>query len=431
MWKEGERAKKRLKGEVDEGWVVINEEDEEEEWDEEALEAQFSETVRYSVVNSYTSAITELYSWQFDSKGPPPPPIRGAKLSAILQSVRRDENLRKRVNYVDRGLYTITAGYDIKGLKRAISWCWEAAAITPGSAESYLRTAADHLLGLYYYHLLPGPLTDRPVGHSSVTRGENRRDVQLTDRMLIELEDEGPIPHEAVPCMVITMHQGKMNQFRKVEYMGCLRNINPILCPLSALAFYFFFRWGMDGATSFPSFRQPEDYYELFALPGSVTVPARPLSYRTQWDWEQRMFKAVRIQSKEKTHSARKQAARHAELYGVPESEIRRAGRWNTDALTGVYLSYLPRSFMRTIAGFPKEGRGYFLPRAQHTPDEALCSRIWPVADVWLARMEAYHPDRQDNKVVRCDLTGSGFLRLLHVLQEVLLQDLVVLRVTI
>ncbi len=38
MWKEGERAKKRLKGEVDEGWVVINKEDE-EEWDEEALEA--------------------------------------------------------------------------------------------------------------------------------------------------------------------------------------------------------------------------------------------------------------------------------------------------------------------------------------------------------------------------------------------------------
>ena len=47
MWKEGERAKKRLKGEVgevDEGWVVIEEEDE-EEWDEEALEAQFSETI--------------------------------------------------------------------------------------------------------------------------------------------------------------------------------------------------------------------------------------------------------------------------------------------------------------------------------------------------------------------------------------------------
>ena len=59
--------------------------------------------------------------------------------------------------------------------------------------------------------------------------------------MLIELEDESPTPHEAVPCMVMMMHQGKMNQFGKVEYMGCLRNIDPVLCPLSALAFYFFF----------------------------------------------------------------------------------------------------------------------------------------------------------------------------------------------
>ena len=183
----------------------------------------------------------------------------------------------------------------------------------------------------------------------------------------------------------------------------------------------------MDSATSFPLFQQPEDYYELFTLPGSVTVPAQPLSYHTQWDWEQRMFKVVRIQSKEKTHSARKQAAWHAELFGVPESEIWRAGRWNTDTLTGVYLSYLPRSFMRMITSFLKEGRGYFLPRAQHTLDETLCSRIWPVADVWLARMEAYHPDRQDNEVVRYDLAGCGFLRLLRVLQEVLLQDSVIL----
>ena len=34
----------------------------EEEWDEEALDALFNETVRYSVVNSYVSAITKLYA---------------------------------------------------------------------------------------------------------------------------------------------------------------------------------------------------------------------------------------------------------------------------------------------------------------------------------------------------------------------------------
>ena len=94
----------------------------------------------------------------------------------------------------------------------------------------------------------------------------------------------------------------------------------------------------------------------------------------------------------------------------------------------GAYLSYLPRAFIRSIAGFPKEGKGYFLPRAREVPEETLCLKIWPKTNVWLKRMEAYHLGRADNKVVRLDLAGLGFLRLLHALRVILLQDLVILR---
>jgi len=55
--------------------------------------------------------------------------------------------------------------------------------------------------------------------------------------------------------------------------MGYMRNTNPILCPLSAIAFYFFNRWGKDGAESFLSFWQLEDYYGLYVFPGSIKVP--------------------------------------------------------------------------------------------------------------------------------------------------------------
>lgn len=161
MWKDGERAKKRQKtavrGKAAVGAVgaagAAGEEDikkeEEEIWDEEALDALFNETVRYSVVNSYVSAITELYAWQSQMEGKASPPLRGAKLSAVLESVRRDEDRMRRVNFIDRGLFTIAGGYDVKGLKKAISWCWETGSKMPGSVESYLRTAAEHLLGLY------------------------------------------------------------------------------------------------------------------------------------------------------------------------------------------------------------------------------------------------------------------------------------------
>jgi hypothetical protein len=183
----------------------------------------------------------------------------------------------------------ITGGYDVKGLKKAIAWCWEIASEMPGSVESYLRTAAEHLLG-----------------HATVTQGESRRDVQLADLILIELENEGPKPDDLAPCMVMSRRQGKRNQYGKVEYMGCMRNAN----PLSSLAFYFFSRWGKDDAESFPSFRQPEDYYNLYVFPGSNKVPRQPLSYHTQFEWNRKMFRGVGIHLKEKTHSPRKQSVR-------------------------------------------------------------------------------------------------------------------------
>lgn len=154
MWKEGERAKKkrRLEAEGEEKGMAVNEaegeEEEEEEWDEEALDAQFSETIRFETVHSYVSAITELYTWQFNGKAPPAR-LRGRKLTTILDGVRRNEEAARRANYVDRGLLTINSGYDIKGLKKAISWCWEDAHKAPNSVEAHLRTAADHLLGKF------------------------------------------------------------------------------------------------------------------------------------------------------------------------------------------------------------------------------------------------------------------------------------------
>ena len=93
----------------------------------------------------------------------------------------------------------------------------------------------------------------------------------------------------------------------------------------------------------------------------------------------------------------------------------------------GAYLSYLPYAFIQSITSFLKKGKGYFLPHAREVPEKALCLKIWPETNVWLKRIETYHPDRADNKVVRLNLTGLGFLRLLYTLRVILLQDLVIL----
>jgi hypothetical protein len=64
IWKDSERAKKRQKTAAPATAGAKEIKAEEEKWDEDALDAQFNETVRYAVVNSYASAITELHAWQ-------------------------------------------------------------------------------------------------------------------------------------------------------------------------------------------------------------------------------------------------------------------------------------------------------------------------------------------------------------------------------
>jgi hypothetical protein len=66
IWEEGERAKKRQKTTEPARKKKEEEEGSEEgseEGGKEVLNGLFNETVRFSVVNSYVSAIAELYAW--------------------------------------------------------------------------------------------------------------------------------------------------------------------------------------------------------------------------------------------------------------------------------------------------------------------------------------------------------------------------------
>ncbi|KAN0071567.1 hypothetical protein V8E54_010163 [Elaphomyces granulatus] len=71
----------------------------------------------------------------------------------------------------------------------------------PASVESYLRVAAEHLLG-----------------HATVTRGESRRDVQLADFVHVELEKEVPKP-------------GQLGHVNETEAESAWQGRRSIQCP--------------------------------------------------------------------------------------------------------------------------------------------------------------------------------------------------------
>jgi hypothetical protein len=220
--------------------------------------------------------------------------------------------------------------------------------------------------------------------------------------------------------------------------MGTIRHKNVLLCPLSAVAFSFLHRWGyrvVGGSAAdksperhLPSHRHPEEFYNKYAFPGDILKPEKQWPYQSQLTWQDKMFKASGIHAAKTTHAGRRQAARHAELAGVAESQIRRAGHWNLDVMTNAYIDGLPLEFIRSMAGFRKEGGSFFLPRARITPPDALQRQIWPEVDHWIAKYAAYNSKAKDNGVERSDKAGMGHLLLLKHLRVVILQDSVVLR---
>ncbi len=57
--------------------------------------------------------------------------------------------------------------------------------------------------------------------------------------------------------------------------------------------------------------------------------PRAGLSYNSQRDWVVKAFGYAGVQCTKKTHIGRSSGAKTAELKGLDEDQIRRAGRWN------------------------------------------------------------------------------------------------------
>ena len=94
------------------------------------------------------------------------------------------------------------------------------------------------------------------------------------------------------------------------------------------------------------------------------------------------------------------------DLAGVPESQIRRMGQWNTDTMTHAYLDTLPRQFMRVMAGFENDA-SYHLIRGIEEPCSDLKRMIFPWVDYWRDR-------HANNAVNQTSGSADSFLLLIN-----------------
>jgi hypothetical protein len=346
-------------------------------------------------VRSYITAITDLYRAQKALGMNVHPSPREDNVRDYLKSLQRRDAQQDKANYADKGRDTLLDGYTEQEFERV---CHELWAHNGTSTECHLRTLVDLLLG-----------------HYMLTRGGDRRAAEISDLFTFEFEEEGPT--RCIP-LIFTTRAGKQNQHGRLETAGALRNKKPVICMLSGLAFYLLYRWDLSGEP-FPNFSQRSAWYDIRVIKASDTTEA--ISYNSQRDWVVKAFEYAGIASKKKTHIGRSSGAKTAELKGISEDQIRRAGRWNQEQMIGCYLNSLPREFMRTMAGHSPQRGCFELRRAGVAPPASLLAMIWPKLDAWRDRF-GLQPDQIN------DLAAMGLTNLLFYLREVILQDSVFLK---
>ena len=229
---------------------------------------------------------------------------------------------------------------------------------------------------------------------------------------ILDLEKEGPTECKA---MIVIMEQGKTNQFARKELGACIQNMHCAICPLGAVAFHFFTCWHLD-LECHPSLATSQEWFNIKFTPGR-RGPTKVITYNSHLKAMKQCLGSLRMSTAAKTHIGRGSGAQMAELGGSSEGDIRRLGRWNSQALVGCYLTSLPCPAQRTMAGFPPKIGYFHIKGVTIVPPEVLQGRLFTWVDHYSDDCEGWERT----------LAAQGFIRLLKYLRIVILQDAAVL----
>jgi hypothetical protein len=264
--------------------------------------------LQYNSVRGYISAIQRLYEEQKTRGLNPAPRPQGIALKALKENILRQTWARKRSERGDRGEGTIKDSYMPSQIFDHTTTVWrERKAI--GCA---FRTQIDFLLD---NHML--------------LRSSNRLPIELPDYFCLDLPNEGVQRSEdaiTTKALVILIRQGKTNQHGRMEYGATLRHRDPKACLVSALAFWFFWRWQCEGER-FPRFARSEDWYDIKVLRQSKENPAAYISSQTANSWTRRIYDKYGIATSKASHTPRIASSQNTDLAGISEASIRRASR--------------------------------------------------------------------------------------------------------
>ncbi|KAK4248923.1 hypothetical protein C7999DRAFT_39914 [Corynascus novoguineensis] len=364
----------------------------EEDDDDEPVIATPSLELAYKSVRTYISVIQRLYDERKSRHINPAPRPQGIALKAVKKSIL--------------AAGTIKDAYTKAQLFQHHDAAWRH---DSGDMSCLLRTQVDFFFWQSYASPPEQPPADgatRLLSPRAPQRGQKSREFPTY-------------------ALVIVMNQGKTNQHGRMEYGAALRHCDVRCCLVSAMAFYFFWHWQLEGQEPFHNFQHSEDWYDIKVLRRSAKESTKELSAQTANAWISRLYAASGIRTSKVSHAPRVATAQNADMDGVSEGQVNTAcGQWNSgDQMTSCYLTSLPFEFMRSIADFdPDWSESYFPPPDTIKPLFALRTRVWPSLNEWKYIHDTGASSGEAN------MAAGAFLVLLDWFRDVLLQDAVFLQ---
>lgn len=197
------------------------------------------------------------------------------------------------------------------------------------------------------------------------------------------------------------------------------RNKNVEICPIGALAFYYFYRFHHNHEP-WPDFSNREQWYSIKVLAKAKGPVDVEIDYNSHLEVINKAFKHANVSLKG-THTGRREGCRLADLLSIPDAQMRRLGRWDNSKMTIHYTTGIPLEGARILAGHHPDKGMYFLERDCLEPPLELQRMIFPQLEYSRAKNEQLGDDKMDTATVT-------FLQLLEWFRILILQDAVFLR---
>jgi hypothetical protein len=183
--------------------------------------------VSLRTIDNYVSSLVSLYNDQKSQNMNSNEHPHGKIVKQLLETLSRNEHLRRKTSCIDRGIGTMLDTYSPEELELMSSYFLNKNSIAG------LRNRSMHFLS-----------------HFSLMRGQLVRKMELPDIHFVQLPSEGVTAADVFICI---SNNGKTNQFGKLEFYACLRAKNVSICPVASVAFFLFCRWHVDNEP-FPQF---------------------------------------------------------------------------------------------------------------------------------------------------------------------------------